>query len=78
MLMQRYGLTAESAFAVLRRCSQQHNTKLVVLAEQLTTTGELPDLPRLHPVNECPGHERSPDRAAPASEPGPFGPRPSA
>jgi len=45
MLMQRYGLTAESAFAVLRRYSQQHNTKLVVLAEQLTTTGELPDLP---------------------------------
>ena len=45
MLMQRYGLTAESAFAVLRRCSQQHNTKLVVLAEQLTTTGKLPDSP---------------------------------
>ena len=44
MLMQRHGLTAESAFAVLRRCSQQHNTKLVVLAEQLTTTGDLPGL----------------------------------
>ena len=42
MLMQRYGLTAESAFAVLRRYSQQHNTKLVVLAEQIITTGELP------------------------------------
>jgi GAF domain-containing protein len=48
MLMQRYGLTAESAFAVLRRCSQQHNTKLSVLAEQLTMTGALPDLP--HPA----------------------------
>jgi hypothetical protein len=45
MLMQRYGLTAETAFAVLRRYSQQRNTKLVVLAERLTTTGELPDLP---------------------------------
>jgi hypothetical protein len=43
MLMQRYGLTAESAFAVLRRYSQQRNTKLVVLADQITTTGELPD-----------------------------------
>jgi transcriptional regulator with GAF, ATPase, and Fis domain len=43
MLMQRYGLTADSAFAVLRRYSQQRNTKLVVLAEQISTTGELPD-----------------------------------
>ena len=41
--MQRYGLTADSAFAVLRRYSQQRNTKLVVLADQITTTGELPD-----------------------------------
>lgn len=77
MLMQRYGLTAESAFAVLRRYSQQHNTTLVVLAEQLTTTGELPDLRGPHPVNERPGHERSPDRAGPASTPG-FGPSTSA
>ena len=76
--MQRYGLTAESAFAVLRRYSQQHNTKLVVLAEQLTTTGELPDLPLPHPVNNCPGHERSPNSAGPASEPDPFEPRPGA
>ena len=44
--MQRYGLTADSAFAVLRRYSQQRNTKLVVLAEQITTTGELPTQPR--------------------------------
>ncbi|MET0865569.1 MAG: GAF and ANTAR domain-containing protein [Nakamurella sp.] len=44
MLMQRYGLTAEKAFAVLRRYSQHHNIKLTVLAEQLTTTGQLPDL----------------------------------
>ena len=43
MLMQRYGLTAESAFAVLRRYSQQQNRKLVVVAEQLTATGQLPD-----------------------------------
>jgi hypothetical protein len=56
MLMQRYGVSAESAFAVLRRYSQQHNTKLVVLAEQLTTTGELPGLSRV---------ERKPPSGAP-------------
>jgi GAF domain-containing protein len=44
MLMQRYGLTAERAFAVLRRHSQTHNIKLARLAEQLTTTGLLPGL----------------------------------
>ena len=44
MLMQRYGLTGEKAFAVLRRYSQHHHIKLTVLAEQLTTTGQLPDL----------------------------------
>ncbi len=44
ILMQRYGLTAEQAFAVLRRYSQTHNIKLVRLAEQLTTTGSLPGL----------------------------------
>jgi transcriptional regulator with GAF, ATPase, and Fis domain len=44
ILMQRYGLTAEKAFAVLRRYSQTHNIKLVKVAEQLTTTGSLPGL----------------------------------
>jgi len=43
MLMQKYGLSAEKAFAVLRRYSQQQNLKLAVIAEQLTTTGSLPD-----------------------------------
>ena len=42
MLMQKYGLTADKAFAVLRRYSQDQNAKLVVLAEQITTTGQLP------------------------------------
>ena len=55
MLMQRYGLTAEPAFVVLRRYSQLRNTTLVVLAEQFTTTGVLPDLPGPHH-----GHERMP------------------
>jgi hypothetical protein len=48
MLMARYGLTAPKAFAVLRRYSQHHNIKLTVLAEQLTTTGQLPDLDHRH------------------------------
>jgi hypothetical protein len=43
MLMQKYGLTAEKAFSALRRYSQDHNLKLAALAEQLTTTGALPD-----------------------------------
>ena len=43
MLMQKYGLTAEKAFGVLRRYSQDHNRKLAAVAEQLTTTGALPD-----------------------------------
>jgi len=44
MLMARYGLTAPKAFAVLLRYSQHHNIKLNLIAEQLTTTGQLPDL----------------------------------
>jgi len=42
ILMQKYGLTAEKAFGVLRRYSQQHNLKLAAVAEQLTTTRTLP------------------------------------
>jgi GAF domain-containing protein len=45
ILMERYRLTAAAAFQVLRRCSQQRNVKLVVLAQQLASTGQLPDLP---------------------------------
>ena len=45
MLMQKYGLTAEKAFGVLRRYSQQHNLKLAAVAEQLTTTRALPAWP---------------------------------
>jgi AmiR/NasT family two-component response regulator len=50
ILMERYRLTAASAFEVLRRCSQQQNVKVAVLAEQLATTGQIPGLP--------PGHRR--------------------
>jgi AmiR/NasT family two-component response regulator len=44
MLMARYGLTPDKAFAVLRRYSQTTNVRLAVLAEELTSTGRLPDL----------------------------------
>ncbi|MCE6997157.1 GAF and ANTAR domain-containing protein [Saccharothrix sp. S26] len=42
ILMERHKLTADQAFAVLVRASQQANLKLRALAEQLTRTGELP------------------------------------
>jgi AmiR/NasT family two-component response regulator len=44
ILMARYGLTADKAFAVLRRYSQARHTRLAVVAEELTSTGDLPDL----------------------------------
>jgi len=53
ILMQKYGLTAEKAFSVLRRYSQQHNRKLAVVAEQLTTTRTLPGW-----VPEDPSHQQ--------------------
>ncbi|MEU4447670.1 GAF and ANTAR domain-containing protein [Actinosynnema sp. NPDC023926] len=42
ILMERHKLTADQAFAVLVRASQQTNAKLRDLAERLTRTGELP------------------------------------
>ncbi|MCC8249344.1 GAF and ANTAR domain-containing protein [Saccharothrix luteola] len=42
ILMERHRLTADQAFAVLVRASQQTNVKLRVIAERLTRTGELP------------------------------------
>ncbi|MET0966391.1 MAG: GAF and ANTAR domain-containing protein, partial [Nakamurella sp.] len=44
ILMERFGLTPERSFAVLRRYSQQHNRKLALIAEELVTTGSLPSL----------------------------------
>lgn len=42
MLMERFGIDQQRAFAVLRRYSQQHNVKLRLVAEQLVATRELP------------------------------------
>ncbi|WP_374969555.1 ANTAR domain-containing protein [Terrabacter sp. BE26] len=42
ILMERYGMTADAAFAYLRRLSQTTNVKLRVVADQLRLTGRLP------------------------------------
>lgn len=42
ILMERYGLTADAAFAYLRRLSQNGNVKLRDIADQLRLTGRLP------------------------------------
>lgn len=43
ILIERFGLTPDGAFAVMRRVSQNHNIKLHVLAEHLVETGILLD-----------------------------------
>jgi GAF domain-containing protein len=43
ILMERYGIDGDQAFAVLRRYSQTTNTKLRVIAQQLIDTRTLPD-----------------------------------
>jgi AmiR/NasT family two-component response regulator len=47
LLMERFALDAEQAFAVLRRYSQNNNIKLHVVAAQLITTRQLPQPSRL-------------------------------
>lgn len=42
ILMERYGLTADRAFAVLMRYSQDHNLKLREVARKLVSDGSLP------------------------------------
>jgi transcriptional regulator with GAF, ATPase, and Fis domain len=42
ILMERYRLTPDAAFALLVRASQQTHTKLRVVSEELCRTGELP------------------------------------
>ncbi|MEU4393893.1 GAF and ANTAR domain-containing protein [Kribbella sp. NPDC023855] len=43
ILMERYGIDADQAFAVLRRCSQDRNLLLGDIANQLIHTGRLPE-----------------------------------
>jgi GAF domain-containing protein len=42
ILMERFGITADQAFAVLRRVSQRRNLKLNLVAEELVRTRETP------------------------------------
>jgi GAF domain-containing protein len=42
ILMERYRLTADQAFGVLARVSQEKNRKLVDVARELTDTGSMP------------------------------------
>lgn len=42
IVMERYKLTEDQAFAVLKRSSQDRNVKLREIAHQITTTGEIP------------------------------------
>ncbi len=42
MLMERYGLSADQAFGVLRRYSQEQNRKLRLVAQDVITTRTLP------------------------------------
>ncbi|WP_370617138.1 GAF and ANTAR domain-containing protein [Mumia qirimensis] len=42
ILMERFGLQGDQAFAVLRRYSQTHNLKLRAVAEELVATRHLP------------------------------------
>ena len=44
ILMERFKLSAEEAFGVLARLSQEQNVKLFELASRLTQTGDLPGL----------------------------------
>ena len=56
ILMERFGVTADQAFAVMRRVSQNHNVKLHVLAEHLVNTGVLLDPAR----PDRPGRQHAP------------------
>ena len=47
LLMERFGLTPDAAFAVLRRHSQDSNTKLRTVAQHLVDTGVLGGEPAL-------------------------------
>jgi AmiR/NasT family two-component response regulator len=46
ILMERFGLDHDEAFARLRECSQQLNRKLYDIAVELTETRELPEVTR--------------------------------
>lgn len=50
ILMERFDLTARQSFSTLVRVSSVTNRKLLAIATELVTTGQVPTLP--HQVNE--------------------------
>ncbi len=46
MLMERFGLDHDGAFARLRQCSQDENRKLYDIAVELISTRQLPEATR--------------------------------
>ncbi|WP_194291290.1 GAF and ANTAR domain-containing protein [Cumulibacter manganitolerans] len=52
MLMERYQLSLDQSFNVLRRVSSHENTKLAQVARQLVETGSLPTSPEQEPSVE--------------------------
>ncbi|MGI8416455.1 MAG: ANTAR domain-containing protein [Nakamurella sp.] len=42
ILMHQFGISENEAFAVLRRLSQQQNTKLHLIADQMVRRGQFP------------------------------------
>ncbi|MGY2078518.1 ANTAR domain-containing protein [Modestobacter sp. SYSU DS0657] len=55
ILMERHKMTADDAFALLRGLSQQSNTKLFDLAQELAETGQLPQGPDETPAGPAAG-----------------------
>lgn len=45
MVMERYGVAPDAAFAVLQRVSQARNVKLRDVAREFVATGRLPEAP---------------------------------
>jgi GAF domain-containing protein len=59
ILMERFDLTADQAFAVLLRYSQDNNVKLRVVADRLVETRQLPMSPVLSAVPEQPSADEA-------------------
>ena len=54
ILIERYGLSIDESFALLRRHSQDGNVKIHHVADQLLATGQLPTLPLPRPSRRRP------------------------